>query len=131
MAVGLDLCLPVLEIAQVRVQLLPDILVCPDVSMHYHGSLSYYSCCSLSLPSSVSCSPLSTPANVSMNTSSTASGITVQFFCTNGGSISGNAAITCLLNGSWSGSVPYCVDVIASTGESLFPFLNCHCGVLP
>ena len=111
-------------------QLLPDFLACPDVSMQHHGSLSYYSYCSLPLPSSVSCSHLSTPANVSMNTSSTAPGVTVQFFCTNGGSVSGNATISCLLNGSWSGSVPYCVDVIASTGKSLFPFHKCHCGVI-
>ena len=100
-------------------------------STHYHGSLSYYSYCSLPLPSSVPCSPLSTPANVSTNTSSTAPGVTVQFFCTNGGSISGNATISCLLNGSWSGPVPTCVDVIARTGESLFPFLNCHCAWRP
>ena len=88
--------------------------------------------CTLCLPSSVPCSPLSlhgnvstntssnaprTSANVSMNTSSTAPGVIVQFFCTNGGKLSGNAVISCLQNGSWSGSVPSCVNVMTSTGR--------------
>ena len=71
----------------------------------------------------VLCSHLSTPANIITNTSSNAPGITVQFFCTDGGKISGNTVISCLHNGSWSGLVPSCVG--GSTGKSLISFSNC------
>ena len=97
-----------------QITYLPNILLCPDDYHGYFGCYSYYSLPSLS--SLVACSPLSTSANVSMNTSSTAPGVTVQFYCANGGSVSGNAVISCLLNGSWSGPVPSCIG--GSTGES-------------
>ena len=71
-------------------------------------------------PSTVACSRLSLPTDVSTNTSSNGPGVTVQFSCNNGKNLSGNAAISCLLNGSWSGPVPYC-----TSGKSCFPFHKC------
>ena len=77
-------------------------------------------------PSSVACSRLSLPANVITNTSSNAPGITVNFSCKNG-NIVGNSAISCLYNGSWSGSVPYCTSgnsfpsCFTFTAKSLVP----------
>ena len=78
--------------------------------------------------SSALCSHLSTPPNIIMNTSSNAPGITVQFSCTDGGKISGNAVISCLHNGSWSGPVPTCVK--GGSGKSLVPFSSLFAGFL-
>ena len=82
--------------------------------------------CVLCFPSTVACSRLSLPANVITNTSSNAPGITVNFSCKNG-NIVGNSAISCLRNGSWSGSVPYCTSgnsfpsCFTFTAKSLVP----------
>ena len=85
----------------------------PDCGGQFHNlhqlQSSHITVLSIFFPSTVACSRLSLPANVITNTSSNAPGVTVNFSCKNG-NILGNAAITCLHNGSWSGSVPYCTS---------------------
>ena len=95
--------------------------VSSSISTNY--KLPHY--CTLCLPSSVPCSPLSLHANVSTNTSSNAPRTSVQFFCNNGGKLSGNTVISCLQNGSWSGPVPSCGG--GSTGNSFVPCYNHRC----
>ena len=104
----------------------------PDCGGQYHYISTSYKLphyCTLCLPSSVPCSPLSLHGNVSTNTSSNAPRTSVQFFCNNGGKLSGNAVISCLQNGSWSGPVPSCGG--GSTGNSFVPCYNCRCCLNP